>query len=144
MTSIPINTGPTNVLKALRDEAKENTDWFKAVVLTATQLERHGYIALKDYFISLKANPRLVDKMLNGVRFPDISEYIQIIGRIDSKEYKTLLKLNEVRNNFIHRKKGYNYFIGTKANREYEPLVNESIRILEEKLYTPTAVVFRR
>lgn len=143
MSELPINTGPMKVLKALRDEAKRSKDWFESNVLTATQLERHGYIALKDYLGSLKVNSKLTNRMLGNIRFRDIADYLEIIGKIEKTECRTIKKLGEVRNEFVHRKKGYNYLIVTRANAEYDPLVTEVIRILEEKVFTPTIFVAR-
>lgn len=144
MNELPIGTGPMFVLKGLSEEAKQSHEWFKAIVLTTTQLERHGYIALRDYLNSQKVNPKLIDRMLDNMRLRDIAECLEIIGKIERREYKKILELNEVRNKFIHRKKGYNYLIGTRANAEYEPLVNEAIRILEEKIFVPTIFIARR
>ena len=56
------------------------------------------------------------------------------MGVINETEKKVAHNIREVRNNFIHRKKGYQYLIGTKANVEYQSLVKKVIQILKEKL----------
>jgi len=113
--------------------ATEKSDWFTAIVLSATQLERHGYLAIKDYLESLKVNLKVIDKILERIHLYGISEYLLAIGKINDKEYKTIKKLNEERNKFLHRREKKRYARGTEADKKYEPLVNEAIRILKEK-----------
>lgn len=115
------------------DKAREESDWFTAIVLSATQLERHGYLALKEYLESLKLNPKLIEKLLNRKHLSQIAEYLKAIEKIDNVEYETIKTINEERNKFLHRRETKAYARGKEAKEKYEPLVNEAIRILKER-----------
>jgi len=134
MTPIVRNTGPILKLEEVLEEAKKTKDWFEAIVYSAIQLERYGYLEMKDYLESLDVSPKLVSKILETKRLSEIAKYLLTIERINNEEYTFMIRINEERNKFIHRKKGYDFLIGTRANQEYEPLVKEAIRILKEKL----------
>jgi len=43
------NRGPIDNLEKELEKAKETTDWFSAIILTTTQLERYGYLKIKEY-----------------------------------------------------------------------------------------------
>jgi len=118
---------------SILETAIEESDWFTAVVLSATQLERHGYLATKDYLKSLKVNRKVTDKILKRIHLYEISEYLLAIGKIDNKEHRTIVQLNEERNKFLHRRETKRYARGIEATKKYEPLVKEAIRILKEK-----------
>lgn len=113
--------------------AIETSDWFTAIVLSATQLERHGYLAIKDYLKSLKANAKMTEKILKRIHLYEISEFLLAIEKIDDEEHKTIKELNEERNKFLHRRETKRYARGTEAQKKYRPLVEEAIRILKEK-----------
>jgi len=44
------------------------------------------------------------------------------------------MKINDVRNHFIHRRGIERFKRGPEAKAEYMPLVNEAVKILREKL----------
>jgi hypothetical protein len=60
--------------------------------------------------------------------------FLLAIKRIGCNECLKILEINNIRNKFMHRKETYKFMIGTPAKKRYEPLVNEAIRILKEKL----------
>ena len=115
-------------------KAREELDWFTAIVLSATQLERHGYLAIKEYLESLKVNSDLIDKLLNMKHLRQIAEYLLAIKKIEKEEYDTLIAINKERNNFIHRGEREKFKRGIEAQKVYGPLVDAAIRILEERL----------
>ena len=115
------------------ETAIKDSDWLTAVVLSSIQLERHGYLAVKDYLKSLKVHPKLIDKILKRIHLYEISEYLLAIGLINNEECKIIKELNEERNKFLHRRETKRYARGTKAQKKYVPLVNEAIRILKQK-----------
>ncbi|MCK4483117.1 hypothetical protein KAU55_07790 [Candidatus Bathyarchaeota archaeon] len=115
------------------EDARDKSDWFKAVVFSAIQLERHGYFAIKEYFESLNVDAKLIDIILKRIHLFQIAEYLSTIGKIDSEEYRAIIDINEERNKFMHRRQTKNFARGTHADRKYKPLVNEAIRILKEK-----------
>ena len=114
------------------EEARDKQEWFSAIVLSAIQLERHGYIKLKRHLQSAKINYRKGD--LENLNLPEIALFLLALKKIEADDYNKMLDINRVRNKFIHRRETYKFSVGTKAKDEYEPLVNEAIRILSEKL----------
>jgi hypothetical protein len=136
------NTGPIPNLEYELDEAKRTKDWFNAMVHSAIQLERFGYIAIREYLESKDIDIEIIDKLLERIQLREIADYLLTMHILDKQEHKVLQKISEERNKFVHRKKGSNYFIGTRANIEYEPLVKAAIRILKEKLNAERIVVF--
>ena len=118
---------------AIMEKARDDRDWFKAVVFSAIQLERHGYFAIKEYFESLKVDAKLIDKILKRIHLFQIAEYLLAIGKIDSEECQAIIDINEERNKFMHRRETKNFARGTHADRKYEPLVNEAIGILMKR-----------
>ena len=125
------------------EKARNESDWFTAIVLSATQLERHGYLEIKEYLESLNVNSRLIDRLLEKTYLSQIAGYLLAIKKIDEKEYRTVMKINDARNKFLHRRKEEKFERGAKAKGEYEPLVNEAIRILKEKLSAVRLLVSR-
>lgn len=118
---------------SILEKAREESDWFTAIVLSATQLERHGYLATKEYLESLNVNSELTNKLLERRHLREIAEYLLAIGKIDNQEYNIIKRINEERNKFLHRR-DKRYARGEEAQKKYNPLVNEAIRILKEKL----------
>ena len=114
------------------EEARDKQEWFNAIVLSAIQLERHGYIKIKKHLESAKVNYRKRD--LENLSLSEIALFLLALEKIEANDYDKMLEINRVRNKFIHRRETYKFSIGTKAKNEYEPLVNEAIRILKEKL----------
>ena len=123
------------------EEARDKQEWFNAIVLSAIQLERHGYLQIKKHLRSLKLKYRKGD--LERLSFPEIALFLLALKKIEANDYEKMLAINRVRNIFIHRREIYKFSVGTKAKAEYEPLVNEAIRILKERLGA-VRVVFMR
>lgn len=121
---------------AILKRAIEDEDWFTAVVLSATQLERHGYLEIKAYFESLEVNSGLLDRVLDRMYLHQIAGCLFAIGTIDKKKYETVIEINKTRNKFLHRREKEEFERGAEAKRRYEPLVKEAIRILRERLPT--------
>ena len=136
------NKGPLPNLEYELEEAKKTKDWFNAMIHAAIQLEKFGYIAVREYLDSKLVDPRVSDKLLEGISLREIADYLVLMNVIDKQECRIIQKIGEERNKFVHRKTGSNYFIGTRANVEYEPLVKAAIRILKEKLNAEKFVVF--
>ena len=128
MTPIAWYTGGIPKIK----EARDKQEWFNAIVLSAIQLERHGYIKLKRHLQSAKMSYR--KDTLERLSLPQIALFLLALKKIEANDYDKVLHINKVRIQFIHRKETYKFLVGTKAKEEYESLVNEAIRILEEKL----------
>jgi len=137
------NKGPIPNLEYELEEAKKTKDWFNAIIHSAIQLEKFGYIAIREYLESKQVEPKISDKLLERINLREIADYLLLMDVIDKQECKTIQKIGEERNKFVHRKTGSNYFIGTRANIEYEPLVKAAIRILKEKPSAERFVVFR-
>jgi hypothetical protein len=130
-----ISYGPIPRLEEALDNAKKTNDWFEAIVLIAIQLERHGFFELRDYLESCKVDSRLIKDLIERKSLQQIAGYLLILKRIDKSEFNTIDRIRKERNKYLHRKgKNYDYLIGTKATKTYEPLVREALRILEEKL----------
>jgi hypothetical protein len=56
-------------------DAKERKDWFTAIVVSATQIERHGYLEVVEYLESFKIYFRLIKKTFERVYLRQIAEY---------------------------------------------------------------------
>jgi len=116
------------------ERAIEESDWFTAIVLAATQLERHGSMVIKDYLQSLKVDSILTDKMLEPLYLIDIAQCLLTMKKIDKKEFNTLMKINTARKHFVHRREKEKIKHALQAEKEYGALASEAIRILKEKL----------
>ena len=129
MVRMAWDRGPIPIMEKARDDL----DWFKAILFSAIQLERHGYFAIKEYFESLNVDAKLIDKILKRIHLFQIAEYLLAIGKINGEECETIKQINEERNKFMHRREIKGFARGTEADNKYKPLVNEAIRILKEK-----------
>lgn len=129
MVRMAWDRGPIPIIERVIDDR----DWFKAVVFSAIQLERYGYLAIKEYFESLKVDAKLIDKILKRIHLFQIAKYLLAIGKIDSEEYRAIIEINEERNKFMHRRETKDFAYGRHADRKYNPLVNEAIRILMKR-----------
>jgi hypothetical protein len=116
--------------------ALEKSDWFQAVVFSAIRLERFGYFTIKEHLESLKISPdkEIIKNFLVHLYLPQIALFLLGIQKIDTKEYKTMIKINDERNKFIHHREVKQFAHGQQAQTKYKPLVNEVMRILSEKL----------
>lgn len=116
------------------EQAKRSSEWFTAIVLSAVQLERHGYIEIKDYLQSFNVESQLIDEILEGMHLWKIAKCLKSIGKIDEKEYATIKTINKERNAFVHRKAKEKFKRGEEAKDKYVPLIDEAMQILKEKL----------
>lgn len=141
MTPLAWNTGPIPVI----EEAKNKSDWPQAIVLSAIHLERYGYFAVKEHLESLgiNCNEKSLKEVMEYLHLNEIALFLLAVKRIDYNEFLKIRQINSIRNKFMHRRETYNYKIGTRAKREYEPLVNEAIRILKEKLNVVKVIIFK-
>ena len=137
------NKGPIPNLEERLEKAKNTKEWFNAIIHSAIQLEKFGYIAIRDYLESKQVDTEISDKLLERINLREIADYLLLMNVIDKQEHKIIKKIGEERNKFVHRKTGSNYFVETRANVEYEPLVKATIRILKEKLHAEKIAVFR-
>jgi hypothetical protein len=131
----------TAQLERIMDAVKQQ-DWFNAVVLSAIQLEHNGCAKIEDYLESLNANPELIDNLLETLYLKDVAKCLKTMEIIDSKEFSNIMKINDARNAFVHRRRDFFFHKrksiklkrGKEAQETYEPLVLEAVRILKEKL----------
>lgn len=115
--------------KAVREE-----DWLTAVLVAAIQLERHGYLVLKDYLKSRNVHPKLIEQILQKTSLGQIVEHLSIIWRITYGEYDTIVKINNERNKLVHRRERVRYAYGKAAAEKIPPLIEQAIRILKQRL----------
>jgi len=139
MAPVILSQGPIPKI----EEARDRSNWFEAILLSAIHLERYGYFAIEEHLKSLRVKYRKKD--LKNLHLASIGLFLLAIKRIDDNDYRQILKVNGIRNKFMHRRDVYKFkpTIGPKAKEEYEPLVNEAIRILAEKLDAVRGYVFR-
>jgi len=116
------------------EKAVREQDWLTAVLIAAIQLERHGYLVMKDYLKSRNVHPKLIDEILQKTSLSQIAEYLSIIGKITYEEYDIIMKINEERNKFVHRREHVRYAYGKAAAEKIPPLIEEAIRILTRRL----------
>jgi hypothetical protein len=128
--------GPLSVIAQIEEER----DWPRAVVMLAIYLEKHSYLATKEYFESLKI--KIAKKDLERLHLLDYGFILLAAGKIGFEEFQTMKLINEVRNKFMHRKEKYRYKIGTKGKEEYLPLLKRGKELLQ-KLFTPQVFISR-
>lgn len=124
-------TTPSGYLQHIED-AMNRKDWFYAIVYSASIMERQCHIKIVDHLDDHKLNYN--KKTVGDLYLSQQALLLLTCGVIDQHDYDIITKVNQARNNFIHRKEGPKYFIGTRANNEYSPLVNEALQILKDKL----------
>lgn len=125
----------SNPIPAIQ-RAIDKSDWFQAIVLSATQIERFGYYAILDFFESLKPDEK---KVLAGIIEPlyltQIAQSLQTIGKITPKERKIIMKINDERNSFVHQREIPKFTREReKAKAKYLPLVEKAMTILRDRL----------
>lgn len=122
-------------MKEYLSKAIETKDWFDAVVFTAIQVERYGCDRVRSYLKSINSTDSFTEAILDKIGLLTIGKCLRELQIVTKEEYKTIEALNVARNSFVHRTTiKSNYLMGTKGNIEYEPIVKEAIKLLEEKL----------
>lgn len=116
------------------EQAIKQYDWFTALVLTATQLERHGHSAIKKHLKAYDMKTKLIDTLLSGLHLRNIAEILEDAEIINHEEYQTIIKINKERNKFIHQREFRRNKVGKEAVQEYKLIVIEGMKILKEKL----------
>lgn len=124
-------------------EAINYEDWFTAIVLSATELERFGCEAIQDYLINKSVGRKLAETIIKPMYLTNVVDCLIVMGVISEKERSKILEINEQRNNFIHRQRKAKFPYGKEARDKYEPLAKEAIRILKEKLNVVKGFVSR-
>lgn len=124
------------------ENARTEHNWFTAIVLSAVQLEHNGRLKIKDYFLSLHAEPNIVDSVLEKFDFRDTVRCLKAMEIIDAKEEKKMEEINTERNHFVHRGTKEKFRRGKEADLKYDPLVAEAVRILKKKLDVMKIAVF--
>ena len=123
-------------------KARAEHNWFTALVLSAVQLEHNGCLKIKEYLLSLHAEPNIVDSVLENFNFRDTIRCLKALRIIDAKEGKKMQQINTERNLFVHRSTKEKFKRGKEADLKYDPLVVEAVRILKEKLDVMRIAVF--
>ena len=124
------------------DKAKAEHNWFTAIVLSAVQLEHNGCLKIKEYFLSLHVESKVVDSVLENFHLRDTIRCLRALGTIDDKEESKMMEINNERNRFVHRGTKEKFKRGKEADLKYDPLVAEAVRILKEKLDVMRVAVF--
>ena len=73
---------------------------------------------------------------------PQLAFCLLALRKIDQSEYETILQINKVRNRFVHRREHCKYKVGTCADREYEPLIEDVLSLLKGKPREDRVFVF--
>ncbi len=133
----------TAQLQMIKD-SRNKGDWFTAIVLSTTQLERHGSLEIRNYLEELKGKPKIIDYILKRLYLRQIAGYLLTLEKIEKKEYDTIMKLNDARNYFVHRQEKEEFKRGNEAKMKYTFLVNEAERILIEKLNVKKRFIYKR
>lgn len=68
------------------------------------------------------------------IRLRGIAEYLLVIEKIYSDEYRTRRTVNQEKNNFVHNRGRERFECREKARRKYGSVLNEAIGTLKEKL----------
>lgn len=124
-------------------KAVEDEDWFASIVLSAVQLERHGYLEMMEHFEKLGLRSQIVKNLIDHQNLRAIGGFLLLLGIIDTEELATILVINNERNKFVHRKKKERFKRGREAQEQYGSLAKEAMRILTEKLNAKRLLVGR-
>jgi hypothetical protein len=143
LSPLVIDRGIIDKLRQLAEQSKVDGDWFQTFVVVAVYLERFGDQEIRHYLETLHVSSPLIDKLLERKHLIEIAKYLLALEVIEKEEFATLEKLNHERNKFIHRRKKDPPLFGRDATRDYTPLIDEGIRILEEKLHAVSHVFSR-
>jgi hypothetical protein len=140
--SLTFGVSPTweNTIATI-NEAMNKPDWFYAIVFSAVQLERFGYIILKEAVESemkktldlsklTKKQIKSIWEMLGKIHLPQVGVLLLAFGKIAYDEYTAILKINGFRNQFIHQRELKKYVTGEKAKKIYKPWIDRAIMIL--------------
>ena len=109
------------------ENAIEEKDWFKGLVLSVTWLERFGYLKLKKCFALKEIKS---DKLLERLSLREIALFLYGLEEIDKTTYDRIIKVNKERNKAVHQKENRAFFRSKEANKKYEPLIREAISCL--------------
>ena len=131
MAKIGFHTGPLPSLKRAIKEAKTN-GWFQAIVLAAVNLEHYGFLELKFHVNSLDLHYKAED--LDALHLRHIALMLYVTGKIEQQDYDIILRINSLRNKVMHRRMKRRTLIGKEADEQIQPLIEDTIRILQEKL----------
>ena len=120
-------------------EASRKGDWFTAIVLSATEIERFGCERIEDYLTDKKVGRKLAETMIKPLYLTNVADCLLVMGIISEKERSKILEINDQRNNFIHRQRKAKFPYGEEARNRN---LNIS-RITEQALqsiidYVPT------
>jgi len=126
--------GWTTVEFSKMEKAVRERDWLTAVLIAAIELERHGYLVMKDYLKSRNVHPKLIEQILQKTSLSQIAEYLSIVGKITYEEYDIIMKINDERNKLVHRREDIRYAYGKAAAEKIPPLIEQAIRILKQRL----------
>ncbi|MGD0994478.1 MAG: hypothetical protein ABR909_03020 [Candidatus Bathyarchaeia archaeon] len=138
MTAVFYNTAQLEII----ENAKNEHDWFTAIVLSAIQLEHNGCLKIKDYFLLCNADHEVIDSVLENFYLRDAARVLKVLKIIDSEEHENMIKINNERNFFVHRTTHEKFKRGKEADLKYDSLVTEAIRILKEKLDVTKVAIF--
>ena len=84
--------------------AEEKEDYFTALVLSLTHIERLGYSIIKKHLESKEVEPELIKKILNRIGIMKISGILITMGTFTKTEYKQINAIRIARNAFVHQK----------------------------------------
>lgn len=114
--------------------AVERGEWFTAITLSATQLERHSYWVIKEHLEFHRIDSKLCELLVEPLYLAKFAECLLAMKTIDKKEHDTIMKVNDARKYFVHRRRKEKFKRGLQAQETYKPLVDAAIQILEGKL----------
>jgi hypothetical protein len=121
------------------EQARDKPDWFQAIITSAVQLERFGYFAIGNKIESyLKEENKTEDGLsliydsLDYLYLLKIGELLLQTEIISSEDNEVIVKLNGVRNSFVHQRYKKKFLSGKEAEVKYKNLVNDAIAILKK------------
>ena len=107
--------------------------------MSAVQLERFGYFAIGNKIESyLKEENKTEDGLsliydsLDYLYLLKIGELLLQTKIISSEDNEVIVKLNGVRNSFVHQRYKKKFLSGKEAEAKYKHLVNDAIAILKK------------
>ena len=125
MISAILIDGPRRSL----ERAIKEQDWFEGIVMGGIWLERLGYLRLKK--LAQTQSVPLLKKPVYKIGLFEIMKTLHNDNILNDTQYDIVESFIEQRNNAVHQKETTRAFIGPEAQKEYEPIIINVLKIVD-------------
>ncbi len=108
--------------------ASNQIDWKPAIILSELYLEKIAKNKVQKIFKNRKLK---LHKKIERLTLNEVTLFLYTLHEINSKEFTEINKLQKARQSIVHPKKTSEpLFSGNKANKKYEPLIQNAITVI--------------